>query len=152
MTIVLTIIHIIVSMFLILVVLAQQGKGQDLASAFGGGGSSAAFGARGTATLLSKITTISAVVFMFTSLGLSYFRPAISGGSVIPDSAPPPAVEGEQTPGTEGETPALPGVPQEGEELTPDAGTEPAVEPPAGEPGETPEPKGKPKGKKPESQ
>ncbi len=89
MTLVLNIIHIIASLFLILVVLAQQGKGQDLASAFGGGGSSAAFGARGTATLLSKITTISAVVFMLTSLGLSYFRPAISGGSVVPDSAPP---------------------------------------------------------------
>jgi preprotein translocase subunit SecG len=153
MTIVLTIIHIIVSLFLILVVLAQQGKGQDLASAFGGGGSSAAFGARGTATLLSKITTVSAVVFMLTSLGLSYFRPAISGGSVVPDSPPPP-VEGEQVPGAEqpGTESETPGEPPMGEDLTPDAGDEPAEEPPAGEPGETPEPKGKAEGKKPESQ
>ncbi len=156
MTIVLTIIHIIVSLFLILVVLAQQGKGQDLASAFGGGGSSAAFGARGTATLLSKITTISAVLFMVTSLGLSYFRPAISGGSVIPDSAPP-AVEGEESPGmeqpgAEGETPAMPGEIPGGDEATPDIGNEPVEQPPAGEPGETPEPKGKAEKKKPESQ
>ena len=151
MTIVLTVIHIIVSFFLILVVLAQQGKGQDLASAFGGGGSSAAFGARGTATLLSKITTVSAVVFMLTSLGLSYFRPAISGGSVVPDS-PAPAVEGEQTPGTEGEAPVPPGESPVGEEGTPDPGTEPVEEPPAGEPGETPEAMGKSEENKPESQ
>ena len=56
MTILLTIIHILVCFFLILVVLTQQGKGQDLASAFGGAGSQAAFGARGTATLLTKVT------------------------------------------------------------------------------------------------
>ena len=55
-TILFTILHIIVCLFLILVVLAQQGKGQDLASAFGGAGSQTAFGARGTATLLSTIS------------------------------------------------------------------------------------------------
>ena len=89
MIILLTILHIAVSGLLILVVLAQQGKGQDLASAFGGGGSSAAFGARGAATFLAKITTICAVLFMLTSLGLSYLRPAVSGGSVVPLDSPP---------------------------------------------------------------
>ena len=89
MTILLTILHIVVSSLLILVVLAQQGKGQDLASAFGGGGSSAAFGARGAATFLAKVTTICAVLFMVTSLGLSYLRPAVSGGSVVPLGTPP---------------------------------------------------------------
>ena len=54
--ILITILHVFVSVFLILIVLTQQGKGQDLASAFGGTGSQTAFGARGTATLLSKIT------------------------------------------------------------------------------------------------
>ena len=99
MTIVLTIIHIVVCFFLILVVLAQQGKGQDLASAFGGGGSSAAFGARGTATLLSKITTVGAVIFMLTSLGLTYFKPVMSGSTVVPDT-PAPEVQ-QQEPGAE---------------------------------------------------
>ena len=71
-TILITIVHVLVSFFLILVVLAQQGKGQDLASAFGGTGSQTAFGARGTATLLSKITAGAAILFMVTSLSLSY--------------------------------------------------------------------------------
>jgi preprotein translocase subunit SecG len=117
MTILLTILHIVVSFLLILVVLAQQGKGQDLASAFGGGGSSTAFGARGTATLLSKVTTAAAIIFMLTSLGLSYFRSAISGDTVVPD-APAPEVQ-QQEPGTEGGQPGAEG------EAQPDAETEP---------------------------
>jgi len=88
MTIVLTIIHVLVCLILILVVLAQQGKGQDLASAFGGGGSAAAFGARGAATFLSKLTTGAAIVFMLTSLGLSYFRTGASDRTVVPDTPP----------------------------------------------------------------
>ncbi|MBK9168012.1 MAG: preprotein translocase subunit SecG [Bryobacterales bacterium] len=67
----LTIVHVIVCLFLIVVVLLQSGKAADLASAFGGMGSQTAFGPRGAATLLSKATTISAVLFMVTSLSLS---------------------------------------------------------------------------------
>ena len=103
--ILITILHVFVSVFLILIVLTQQGKGQDLASAFGGTGSQTAFGARGTATLLSKITAGTAALFMVTSLSLSYLRPAVTGETVIPDtpSASQPAA-GEpsgETPGTE---------------------------------------------------
>ena len=50
--------HVIACLFLIAVVLLQQGKGQDLASAFGGGGTQTAFGPRGSATVLSRATTI----------------------------------------------------------------------------------------------
>jgi preprotein translocase subunit SecG len=64
-------IHILVCIFLIIVVLLQSGKAADLAGAFGGMGSQTAFGPRGSATLLSKATTISAVLFMLTSLTLS---------------------------------------------------------------------------------
>jgi preprotein translocase subunit SecG len=71
MYILLWIIHVIVCLFLIIVVLLQSGKAADLAGAFGGMGSQTAFGPRGSATLLSKATTISAVLFMFTSLSLS---------------------------------------------------------------------------------
>ena len=71
MYILLWIIHIIVCLFLIVVVLLQSGKAADLAGAFGGMGSQTAFGPRGSATLLSKATTISAVIFMLTSLSLS---------------------------------------------------------------------------------
>jgi preprotein translocase subunit SecG len=63
--------HVIVSVILVLVVLLQSGKGADLAGAFGGGATQTAFGSRGPASFLSKITTIAAVVFMLTSLGLS---------------------------------------------------------------------------------
>jgi preprotein translocase subunit SecG len=71
--------HVVACLFLIAVVLLQQGKGQDLASAFGGGGTQTAFGPRGSATVLSRATTILAGVFMVTSLGLSLVRPRSSG-------------------------------------------------------------------------
>ena len=71
--------HVVACLFLIAVVLLQQGKGQDLASAFGGGGTQTAFGPRGSATVLSRATTILAGVFMVTSLGLSLVKPRASG-------------------------------------------------------------------------
>lgn len=83
MTILLTIIHILVCFFLILVVLTQQGKGQDLASAFGGAGSQAAFGARGTATLLTKVTAVVAATFMVTSLLLGYVQDDAESQTVV---------------------------------------------------------------------
>jgi preprotein translocase subunit SecG len=71
--------HVIACLFLIAVVLLQQGKGQDLASAFGGGGTQTAFGPRGSATVLSRATTILAGVFVVTSLSLSIVRPRAGG-------------------------------------------------------------------------
>lgn len=67
----LTIIHILVCIFLIVVILLQSGEAGDIASAFGGQGSQATFGPRGTATALSKATTWSAVIFVLTSITLS---------------------------------------------------------------------------------
>ena len=67
----LVVLHVIVSLFLIGVVLLQQGKSADLAAAFGGQGSQTAFGPRGAANLLTRLTTWSAVVFMLTSIGLT---------------------------------------------------------------------------------
>ena len=69
--ILLTLLHIAVALFLIGVVLLQTGKRADLAGAFGGGGSQTAFGTRGAATALSKMTTGAAVLFMLTSITLS---------------------------------------------------------------------------------
>jgi|SRR5579862_2503723 preprotein translocase subunit SecG len=71
MIILVTIVHIIVSLFLIVVVLLQSGKAGDISAAFGGQGSQAAFGPRGAATTLSRATTLSAVLFMLTSVTLS---------------------------------------------------------------------------------
>ena len=69
------VLHVIACLFLIGVVLLQQGKSQDLASAFGGGGTQTAFGPRGSANVLSRATTILAALFMVTSLALSLLRP-----------------------------------------------------------------------------
>jgi preprotein translocase subunit SecG len=79
-TILLTVVHVIVCIFLIVVVLLQSGKAADLAGAFGGMGSQTAFGPRGSATLLSKATTISAILFMLTSMSLSIMATRNSGG------------------------------------------------------------------------
>src|SRR5260370_34784372 len=67
----LTTVHVIVCVFLVIVVLLQSGKAADLAGAFGGMGSQTVFGPRGSATVLSKATTIAAALFMVTSLTLS---------------------------------------------------------------------------------
>ncbi len=63
-------VHVALSLFLILVVLLQQGKGADL-SVFGGGASQAAFGARGAATLLHKLTVVCFVIFIMTTLTIN---------------------------------------------------------------------------------
>ena len=68
--------HVVVCVFLILVVLVQQGKGADL-SVFGGGGTMAAFGARGATTILHKLTVGSFVIFILTTLTLAILQ----GGS-----------------------------------------------------------------------
>src|SRR5690348_6119530 len=118
MYILILIIHWLVCLFLVVVILLQSGKAAELAGAFGGMGSHTAFGPRGSATLLSKATTLSAVVFMCTSLALSILATRNAGlGTTVLETAPakqsmpaganPPA-QG-QKPGTV--TPSMPGSP-----------------------------------------
>jgi preprotein translocase subunit SecG len=83
MIILVTILHVIVCLFLIIVVLLQSGKAGDISAAFGGQGSQAAFGPRGAATALSKATTLSAVLFMLTSVTLSVYAIKHSGPSSV---------------------------------------------------------------------
>jgi len=72
-TALLTILHVIICLVLIAAVLLQSGKAADLAGAFGGAGSATAFGPRGTQSLMAKITTACAVLFMVTSISLWLF-------------------------------------------------------------------------------
>ncbi len=117
MVILLTIVHVIVCLFLVLVVLLQSGKAADLAGAFGGMGSQTAFGPRGSATLLSKLTTFAAGAFMVTSLTLSIIstRGATTSPTIFDKKKPaatqtvPSAVPGTQgikvqTTGPDGKT------------------------------------------------
>jgi preprotein translocase subunit SecG len=89
------VLHVIVSLFLIGVVLLQQGRSADLAGAFGGQGSQTAFGPRAAANLLTRLTTWSAVIFMLTSISLTvlYVRSTgshsvLEGSNSAPVSAP----------------------------------------------------------------
>jgi len=103
-------VHVTVSLFLVLVVLLQQGKGADL-SVFGGGASQAAFGARGATTLLHKLTVGCFVLFILTTLSIGILQnrstsSVMSGvGSVMdeveaaePAAAPPAEAEGSEAP------------------------------------------------------
>jgi preprotein translocase subunit SecG len=85
-----TTVHVIVCMVLIVVVLLQHGKSADIAATFGGMGSQTAFGPRGTATAFSRLTTWCAIIFMVTSISLTYFANHRRGGSSIMDNVPAP--------------------------------------------------------------
>ena len=77
----LTTLHVLIAVILILIVLVQSARGTDVAAAFGGGmGGSTAFGPRGTATVLSKATTVLAILFMLTSISLSVLSNRAKGG------------------------------------------------------------------------
>jgi preprotein translocase subunit SecG len=81
-----TVVHIIVCIFLIGVVLVQQGRSADLAGAFGGQGSQTAFGPRAAANVLTRLTTWSAVIFMCTSILLVVFFARNAGSSAATHS------------------------------------------------------------------
>ena len=113
--------HIIICLFLILVVLLQQGKGADL-SVFGGGTTMAAFGARSATNLLHRMTVGAFVAFMLTTLGIAYLKGNVEGSSVM-KSATPSATPAPVS------APATPAAPQ----AAPLAEPAPAATPPPGE-------------------
>jgi preprotein translocase subunit SecG len=115
------IIHVIVCIFLCIVVLLQSGKAADLAGAFGGMGSQTAFGPRGSATLLSKATTVSAIIFMITSMSLSILATRQAGlGATVLETSPVKSAPAPKAPANQG----IPGQQQP-------AGGNPVQQPPA---------------------
>ena len=105
--------YVITCLMLMLVVLIQQGKAGDLASAFGGGSSQAAFGARAGATLLTKVTWICAALFVVFALSLSIIGQRGPGSvlSSVPlpkPAAPAPATPAPTTPPQQAPAPAPP--------------------------------------------
>jgi preprotein translocase subunit SecG len=122
------ILHILVSVFLVLVILLQAGKGAGMGAAFGGAGSQTVFGGRGAQTFLGKLTATAAAIFFLTSLTLSYS--ASSGGrSVVEGIEPVPAPNAAPAvpPGTKAEPATIPTP------VTPPAGQAPAAPAPAGQ-------------------
>jgi preprotein translocase subunit SecG len=115
-------IHVLVCLFLILVVLLQQGKGADL-SVFGGGSTQAAFGARGAATLLHKMTVGGFIAFIVTTVTIGFLQGGGSRGSVVSTVVEETAPEARPV-----ETPSQ----AQPEETRPDApAAAPSVEEPA---------------------
>ena len=84
---VLYIVHVLVCLGMLPVILLQSGKGGGVSAVFGGGGSSTVFGSRGASTFLTRMTTGSAIVFMCTSVGLSWYS---SQSRSVLGNAPPP--------------------------------------------------------------
>jgi preprotein translocase subunit SecG len=96
-------VYVLVSLLLIVVILLQQGKGGDIANAFGGGGSQAAFGARAGATLLTKMTTGLAAAFILLALTLAAWGQrgpgsVVGGTEAPPQPATPPTLPANTSP------------------------------------------------------
>ena len=89
MTAFLVVLHILVCVFLILFVLLQPGARGGVGAAFGGAGGATVFGGRGANTFLAKLTAAAAVIFMLTSISLSYF--GSSSKSIMTGRAKPAA-------------------------------------------------------------
>jgi preprotein translocase subunit SecG len=110
-----TVFYVLVCLLLLLVILLQQGKG-DMAAAFGGGSSQSAFGARAGATLLTKMTTVCAVLFMVGALVLAILGQR--GPRSLVSGTPAPPVTTQQKP--------LPAAPAATPPATPPASPAPA--------------------------
>ncbi len=81
--------HVTVCVLLILIVLLQSGKGAEMGVSLGGGAGQTLFGAGGPATILTKITTAVAIIFMVTSLTLAYMSGHQSDASVMKENTAP---------------------------------------------------------------
>jgi preprotein translocase subunit SecG len=90
--------YVIVCLVLLMVILLQQGRGGDIASAFGGSSSQTAFGARAGATLLTRVTTVAAVLFMLGAVGLGVLWQRGGGSSVVSGKAAPASAPAKPAP------------------------------------------------------
>ncbi len=119
----LTIIHVSVALFLIIIVLLQHGKGADMGAAFGGGSSQTLFGTEGPMPLMNKITTAAAIIFMVTSVSLAYMSAHQSTSVMRGVKAPAPVEETAPPQGLTFPVPTDGGAPE----------AQPAAVPPAGQ-------------------
>ena len=123
MAIVVTILHVLACLALIMIVLLQTGKGADLGAAFGGS-SQTVFGSQGAGGFLAKLTTTMAVVFMITSLSLTFISAKSGQSTVMEDIELPEAAVPSEVP--QGEVTPLPGVPSDSADRQQGPGEDPA--------------------------
>lgn len=134
---ILLVVHVLTAIAIVVLVLLQQGRGADMGAAFGGG-SQTLFGARGSATFLSKVTTWLAAVFFFTSMALAYVYTGETESrsvteQIVPQTQPEPApieqdqdipaIPGQAGQNTQGDVPSVP-QPRESGESGENAGAE----------------------------
>jgi preprotein translocase subunit SecG len=134
MTALIVAIHVLTCLALIGIVLLQHGKGADMGSAFGSGASQTVFGSRGAGSFLTKLTTGAAVVFMVTSLTLSYFTAPSSLLDDLEETAPAEMVEPLPSGETESSFPEaapIQDAPSGFEEIPAPPASEPSSEGPA---------------------
>jgi preprotein translocase subunit SecG len=129
--------YVLVCLFLIGVILLQQGKGGDIANAFGGGGSQAAFGARAGATLLTRATSVLAALFVVLSLVLTAWDQR-GGSSVVGGIDAPPVAA--PTPPPAGAAPPPAAAPATDQPTTAPAGSTGGTVPAPPAPGNPPPP------------
>ena len=99
--------YVIVCVFLILVVLLQQGKGADVASAFGASSSQTTFGARGAATVFERVTTWSFVAFALLAVAISIVQTRNARRSIMSGADTKKVVTAPASPASPG-APAVP--------------------------------------------
>lgn len=123
---VVTVIHVLLAAGLIGIVLLQKGKGAEAGAAFGAGASGTVFGARGSASFLSRATAVMATLFFVTSLSLAYLSSERRAPTSVLEQMEQgaPAGEGSSLMSTgEGDELELPAPPEEppaaGEDKTP---------------------------------
>ena len=110
---ILLVVHLLVALALIGLVLMQRGKGADMGAAFGSGASSTVFGARGSASFLSRTTAVLAILF-FLLTGLLAFsasqrKEVKSVTELVAPTAPPASDTQPKTPSVDSSTPQKPG-------------------------------------------
>ena len=120
-------VYVIVCVFLILVVLLQQGKGADVASAFGASSSQTTFGARGATTVLEKVTTWSFVAFSVLAVAISLLQARPKSSVIKQLGSQPPAKSAPAVPAAPAPANAVPVAPATG-------GAAPAAPAPANAP------------------
>ena len=110
--------YVITCGLLIITILLQQGKGGDIANAFGGGSSQAVFGARSGATLLTRATSVLAALFVIFALTLTVMgtrgTSSVVGGIDGPAPAPAPVVPTPANASPAAPAPAAPATPPPG--------------------------------------